>query len=120
MAKVRRMARDACSEVNMEELSTHAVKISVTELAQNLLKHTPSGGDITIATIQGNGRLGVEIKVKDKGPGIANTKIAMKGGYSTIRGLGEGLPSVERFMDEFTIKSTIGLGTEIIVRKWNT
>jgi serine/threonine-protein kinase RsbT len=40
-------------------------------------------------------------------------------GYSTGGGLGSGLPSVRRLMDEFGITSRPA-GTRVVARKWPT
>jgi CBS domain-containing protein/anti-sigma regulatory factor (Ser/Thr protein kinase) len=63
----------------------------------------------------------IEISSHDRGPGIADVKLAMTEGYSTagewIRsqgfGAGMGLPNVRRVSDEFLIRSELGLGTMI-------
>ena len=42
----------------------------------------------------------------------------MKGGYSTTGGLGLGLSGSKKLMDEFDIKTKIGEGTTVTIRKW--
>lgn len=51
---------------------------------------------------------GIEIVAEDKGPGIPDIEMAMQDGYSTSKGLGQGLPGTKRLMDEFEIKSEVG------------
>ena len=66
----------------------------------------------------------IEIRLIDHGPGIANIDLAMQEGYSTapdnIRslgfGAGMGLPNMKRYTDSMSIQSTLGEGTEIIMR----
>jgi serine/threonine-protein kinase RsbT len=55
---------------------------------------------------------------RDNGPGIADIEQAMQDGYSTGNGLGLGLPGARRLMDEFSIESTVGTGTIIVMKKW--
>lgn len=93
---------------------------SVSELANNLFFHADQGGTITLATIQRDDASGIEIIVEDHGPGIPDIGLAMQDGFSTNGGLGGGLPGVERLMDEFEIASTVGAGTRIVTRKWNS
>ena len=66
----------------------------------------------------------VEIRLIDRGPGIADIELAMKAGYSTapesIRslgfGAGMGLPNMKKYSDEMTIDSQVGVGTTVFLR----
>ena len=66
----------------------------------------------------------VEIRLIDRGPGIADIELAMKAGYSTapesIRslgfGAGRGLPNMKKYSDEMTIDSQVGVGTSVYLR----
>jgi serine/threonine-protein kinase RsbT len=42
----------------------------------------------------------------------------MEAGYTTKGGLGLGLPGAKRLMDEMEIKSEVGKGTRVTVKKW--
>jgi serine/threonine-protein kinase RsbT len=42
----------------------------------------------------------------------------MQRGYSTSGGLGLGMKGVQRLMDEMEVKSEIGEGTTVVVKKW--
>ncbi|HIZ09620.1 MAG TPA: ATP-binding protein [Candidatus Borkfalkia avicola] len=66
----------------------------------------------------------VEIRLIDRGPGIADIELAMKAGYSTapesIRslgfGAGMGLPNMKKYSDEMTIDSQVGVGTSVYLQ----
>ena len=66
----------------------------------------------------------VEIRLIDRGPGIADIELAMKAGYSTapesIRslgfGAGMGRPNMKKYSDEMTIDSQVGVGTSVYLR----
>jgi serine/threonine-protein kinase RsbT len=75
-------------------------------------------GRVNIQIIEANGRQGIEILAEDKGPGIANLDRALTDGFSSARGLGMGLPGTKRLMDEFYIESNLGMGTQVVARKW--
>jgi len=92
------------------------ITTAISELARNAVVHG-GGGSITIKIIQ-NEKKGIEIVCRDDGPGIENLELALKGGYSTVGGLGIGLSGAKRLMDEFQIVSSAGRGTTVIVRKW--
>ena len=63
----------------------------------------------------------ITIRVVDQGPGIADLDKAMTEGWSTASsevrdmgfGAGMGLPNMKRNADEFSIESTVGVGTDI-------
>ncbi len=63
----------------------------------------------------------VQMRLVDKGPGIPDIERAMQVGYSTASpkvremgfGAGMGLPNIKNNTDEFTIKSEVGVGTEL-------
>ena len=64
------------------------------------------------------------VSSSDNGPGIKEISLAMKEGWSTasdsIRemgfGAGMGLPNMKRHCDEFILDSTLGVGTEIVMK----
>ena len=61
------------------------------------------------------------ITMADEGPGIEDTELAMKEGWSTANdaarelgfGAGLGLPNMKRNSDEFSLESTPGIGTTV-------
>lgn len=87
--------------------------IVVTELASNLVKHTPSGGTLLLgAAFPGT----VEITTLDRGPGIARMGDVMRDGYSTAGSAGTGLGAVSRLTDDFDLTTTQGVGSVIYAR----
>jgi serine/threonine-protein kinase RsbT len=93
------------------------IATAVSELARNAF-HFAGGGKVTAKPAEKQGRKGIEIVVEDRGPGIKDLALALKGGYSTGGGLGLGLSGSKKLMDEFDIKTKIGEGTLITVKKW--
>ena len=71
-----------------------------------------------IERIEGNSGAGIVVTVKDTGPGISDIDLAMRDGYSTSNGLGNGLGGSKRLMDEFSIDSAKDKGTRIRMVKW--
>ena len=55
---------------------------------------------------------------RDDGPGIEDLGRALEDGYSSAGGLGLGLSSARRLVDEFAIDSRVGSGTTIVLKKW--
>jgi serine/threonine-protein kinase RsbT len=95
------------------------IATAISELARNVVLYT-DGGQILLEAIEKDGRQGIQIVCRDEGPGIADIDLVMQDGYSSQRGLGMGLPGTRRLMDDFEIKSQVGVGTTVTVRKWSS
>ena len=115
---MRRAAREKAEHLGFEAAALAEVETAVAELAANLVKHAAGGGAVSLRASGGDGATGLEIRVTDKGPGIADPEKALAGGHSTVGTLGIGLSGVKRLMDEFSIQTGPGAGTEITVHKW--
>lgn len=92
------------------------IKTAVSELTRNILKYAERGS-ITLSPLL-SPKKGIEIFVRDNGPGIADIETALSDNFSTGGTLGLGLPGVKRMMDEFEIDTQHDQGTRITVRKW--
>jgi len=100
------------SLVNQTKLITGA-----SELVRNMLKYA-SGGRADIEVISKGRDNGIRLIFTDEGPGIVNVEKAMQDGFTTGRSMGLGLPGTRRLMNEFEIKSEVGVGTTVTVIKW--
>ncbi len=95
------------------------VSIAMYEGEINMVIH--AGGGVAQVNVDDSG---IEIVLKDEGPGIANIEQAMQEGFSTapdnVRslgfGAGMGLPNMKRYTDEMHIDSTVGVGTTITMK----
>ncbi len=92
------------------------VAVASYEVELNLVIHS-LGGRLTLDVNAD----GVRLMSADAGPGIPNVELAMREGYSTASeearslgfGAGMGLPNMKRNADDFSIESTVGVGTII-------
>ena len=114
ITSARKAAFQLAQSLGLSGLFAHSVATSVSELAHNLYSHAYRGGAITLIALP----RGIEVIAEDDGPGIPDTELAMRDGFSTAGGLGGGLPGVRRLMDEFELVSSVGAGTRIVARKW--
>ena len=95
------------------------VSVAMYEGEINMVIHA-GGGVATVKVSEDT----VEIILEDQGPGIKDIDLAMQEGFSTapdqIRslgfGAGMGLPNMKRYTDYMDIKSTVGVGTTIVMR----
>ena len=101
--------------------TTDATRIvtAASELARNAFRYA-GGGVMRCCRLDADGKAGIELTFVDHGPGISDIAQAMQEGYTTGGGLGLGLPAAKRLMGEMEIRSEIGKGTSVTVRKWRT
>lgn len=116
-AQVVYSARKILAEMKFGETAQYLIASAVSELSTNIIRYAQKG-KITLSIIHRGDKTGFEVNAQDQGPGINNMTMAMKENYSSGNGLGLGLPSVKRIMDEFLIQSTPGVGTQITAIKW--
>ena len=113
----RRKGRALAEQNGFSASEATLVATAISELARNIVSYAGSG-EILVGKIDSANGLGIGVIARDRGPGIADTERAIRGGYSTSGGLGLGLPGVRRIMDEFDIASSPGKGTIVSIVKW--
>lgn len=102
----------------IEELAD--IKTAVSEAVTNSIIHgyLDQVGKITMrCCIHGNELL---VEISDKGVGIENIEKAMEPLYTTrpeLERSGMGFSFMEAFMDDLEVKSTIGVGTTVKMKK---
>ncbi|MEJ8548210.1 anti-sigma regulatory factor [Brevibacillus borstelensis] len=93
------------------------IATTISELARNIFLYA-GYGNVSVEPQKEAERVGLRITATDLGPGIEDVRKALEDGYSTSGALGAGLPGVKRMMDEFTLESSPGEGTQVVVIKW--
>lgn len=109
--------RDLAATLGLDEIDRTRIEIVILELARNILAHADSG-ELRFELVSSAERRGLAVEARDAGPGIPDIDLALRDGYSTTKTLGAGLPGVRRLMDDFTIKSEVGVGTVVRAVKW--
>lgn len=109
--------RELATALGFNNIDRTRIEIVILELTRNLLVHA-GGGEVRLEQVERQEQKGIAIEALDKGPGIADIALALSDGYSTAHTLGAGLPGVKRLMDEFSIESTVGVGTQVRAIKW--
>ena len=112
----RRAARVLAATAGFSPPDVETVALAAGELAMNLHRYARDG-EIVVEPIDEPGRRGVRITSRDSGPGIADVDAALRDGFSTGGGYGNGLPGIRRLMDEFSLE-TGAHGTTITACKW--
>jgi len=94
------------------------IATAISEVARNIIKFAKRGEVILSSKSNKSSKRGIEVIARDQGPGIADIHLALQDGYSTGNGLGMGLPGCKRLMDDIDIKSELGVGTIVTMKKW--
>jgi serine/threonine-protein kinase RsbT len=113
----RQRGRTIAVDAGFSAVDATLIATAISELARNIVTYAKCG-EISLSAVSQNGRRGITIIASDKGPGITDTKRALRDGFSTSGSLGLGLPGVRRLMDDFEISSEPGQGTRVTVTKW--
>src|ERR1700683_860713 len=108
-AMAQQTARQIARELGFGEQASEEIVLVVAELASNLVKHAGHGA-LSLRPLNHGESIGIEVETEDRGPGMRNVEEAFEDGYSTGGGLGYGLGTVNRLMDELEISSTAALG----------
>jgi serine/threonine-protein kinase RsbT len=117
MVVVRQTVRQLAIGLGFSLVDQTKIVTAASELARNTIRHG-GGGTALLETINDGPRRGVRLTFEDQGPGIADIAQAMRDGFTTAGGLGLGLSGAKRLTNDFTITSTPGLGTRVVITKW--
>ncbi len=114
----RQQGRAIAIEAGFSVCDSTLITTAISEMSRNILEYAQCG-EVTISLLKNGTKSGVKIVARDAGPGIADISQVMQDGYSSRKGMGIGLPGTRRLMDEFEIRSKIGDGTIVTMKKWN-
>jgi serine/threonine-protein kinase RsbT len=113
----RNRVKEYATKIGMSLVNQTKLITAASEMVRNMLKYA-GGGKALIEVISKGRESGIRLTFEDKGPGIADIKLAMKDGFSTGKSLGLGLPGAQRLVSEFDINSIVGKGTTVTITKW--
>ena len=113
----RKAVRNAATALGFGITDVTRIVTAASELTRNIFQYAQSG-IMRWSALDVNGRVGLELVFEDNGPGIPDIAQAMEKGFSTSKGLGMGLPGTKRLMDEMNLRSEVGKGTSVQIRKW--
>jgi serine/threonine-protein kinase RsbT len=113
----RQAGRALASELGFDGSDLTLIATAISEVARNIVTHAKTGEILLVPASHGNKR-GIQVTARDEGPGIRDVTKAMQYGYSTLKGLGVGLPGAKWLMDEFDIATRVGKGTTVTMKKW--
>lgn len=117
IVSARQKGRELAASIGFNSTDQTLIATAISEIARNIVTYAKRG-EIMLSASEERERRGVVVIARDEGPGIQDTELAMKDGYSTGNTLGMGLPGARRLMDEFDLVSAPGQGTTITMKKW--
>jgi len=117
VVRVRQEVRKRAAAASLGIVDQTKVITAASELARNTLEYG-GGGSAVVQTLVDGARRGVRIIFEDHGPGIADIELALKDGYTSGSGLGLGLGGARRLCNEFSIESSPGKGTRVVIARW--
>jgi len=115
--RAREAAFGLAGELGFAAIPREEIALAATELATNLIRHATRGA-ITVSASGAGAHRGILVESEDEGPGIADIERAMTDGYSTAGGLGMGLGTVNRLMDDLEISPRERGGLHIACHRW--
>ena len=115
--RLRKAVRERAIAAGFTLVEQTKIVTAASELGRNTVQHG-GGGQARICVVVSGARRGLRLEFVDQGPGIADTELALKDGYSTGGGLGLGLGGARRLCDEFAIISQPGQGTRVTIVRW--
>ncbi len=119
LLRVRSVLRAEAQQAGLGLTAATKLVTAGSELARNIIRYAKHGqGAMAVERLGGGNRLGVRAVFTDDGPGIADVEQVMRDGYSTGGSLGLGLPGSRRLVDEFSIASSPGQGTRVVIAQW--
>jgi serine/threonine-protein kinase RsbT len=113
----RQEARSMGAGLGFSSTDLTLLATAISEIARNITTYAGEG-EVALRVLNSGGRTGIEVVATDNGPGIEDVELAMQDGFTTGAGLGLGLPGTRRLVDEFDIRTTPGIGTEVRLVKW--
>jgi anti-sigma regulatory factor (Ser/Thr protein kinase) len=117
LSRVKDLVEAAARRLGFSKQEMSEILLVGSELATNLIRHA-KGGTLYVKTNPGSACL--EIEAVDDGPGIIDCSQALVDGFSTTGGLGNGLGTANRLMDDLVITSSRGdgRGTRVLARRY--
>ena len=109
--------KEYAESIKMGLLNQTKLITAASELVRNMLRYG-NGGNALIEIVSSGRNHGIRLIFMDRGPGIPDIEQAMVDGFSTGKSFGLGLPGSKRLVNEFDIKSQVGVGTTVTIIKW--
>lgn len=90
---------------------------AASELSRNTVVYG-GGGEMRWQVLTQGLKSGLKLEFEDHGPGIPDVAQALTDGWTSGGGLGMGLSGSKRLVNEFDIRTEVGVGTCVTIVRW--
>lgn len=90
---------------------------AASELSRNTVVYG-GGGEMRWQMLTQGVKNGLKLEFEDHGPGIPDVAQALTDGWTSGKGLGMGLSGSRRLVNEFDIRTAVGVGTCVTIVRW--
>ncbi|WP_375383576.1 ATP-binding protein [uncultured Sphingomonas sp.] len=111
----RQRGRQIACLLGFEAQDQTRIATAVSEIARNAT--TYGGGGRVEFSLEASSQPSLLIRIRDKGPGIADVDAILEGRFKSASGMGVGISGTRRLMDRFELDSHPGRGTDILLGK---
>ena len=113
----RQRARQLAGLLGFDVVEQTGIATAVSELARNAFRYA-GGGRVELAIArEADDAPRLLVRVRDRGPGIADLAAVLEGRYVSQTGMGLGLVGARRLSDEFHVETAPGAGTTVTLTR---
>jgi len=113
----RQTVRKLTQELKFSLVDQTKMITAASELSRNTVVYG-GGGEMRWEIVVNGVRQGLRLHFEDKGPGIPDMDLALTDGWTSGKGMGVGLSGSRRLVNEFEIRSEVGVGTCVTITRW--
>ncbi|WP_237357601.1 anti-sigma regulatory factor [Piscinibacter gummiphilus] len=113
----RQAVRKLTQELKFSLVDQTKMITAASELSRNTVVYG-GGGEMRWEIVVNGVRQGLRLHFEDKGPGIPDMELALTDGWTSGSGMGVGLSGSRRLVNEFEIRSEVGVGTCVSITRW--
>jgi len=113
----RQTVRKLTQELKFSLVDQTKMITAASELSRNTVVYG-GGGEMRWEIVVNGVRQGLRLHFEDQGPGIPDMELALTDGWTSGKGMGVGLSGSRRLVNEFEIRSEVGVGTCVSITRW--
>ncbi len=113
----RQLVRKLVQELRFSLVDQTKMITAASELSRNTVVYG-GGGEMRWEIVSQGSRTGLRLAFEDKGPGIADTALALTDGWTSGSGMGIGLSGSRRLVNDFELRTVVGEGTCVTITRW--
>jgi serine/threonine-protein kinase RsbT len=113
----RQLVRKLAQELRFTLVDQTKMVTAASELSRNTIVYG-GGGEMRWEVVAKGSSSGLRLAFEDRGPGIADTELALTDGWTSGTGMGIGLSGSRRLVNDFELRTVLGEGTCVTITRW--